>query len=307
MTEEEIDAYFDGTVFVGDSVMLGFRNYALQQKDTWLGKPQFLASVSYSLYSAMKAPGYKLHPVYGGQKRQIWESISMMGAKRVFLFFGLNDINITGINGTRDYYIKVAEQIKALSPEIEIHLMSMTNTVAGRRNHNLYNDNIRNYNATMRQLAEEQGWGFVDVATPLTDANGDLIAQYCSDKDVHLTNAAYAVWASVLRDYARTEIEKRKAAEEAPKGTAGPAGPGGGTEQAAGPGSAGGQDGTADGAAGPRTQETTGGTAGPGTAGKAADPGTQETTDGTEGLGVSETAEETGGLGTRETAGDTAG
>ena len=32
---DEIDAYFDDSVFVGDSIMLGFRNYAMKRQDTF--------------------------------------------------------------------------------------------------------------------------------------------------------------------------------------------------------------------------------------------------------------------------------
>ena len=54
ITPEEIDAFFDNSVFVGDSVMLDFRNYSIARKDTWLGRLQFLAAVSFSTYSALR-------------------------------------------------------------------------------------------------------------------------------------------------------------------------------------------------------------------------------------------------------------
>ena len=54
ITPEEIDAFFDNTVFVGDSVMEDFRNYSFARSDTWLGRLQFLAAVSFSTYSALR-------------------------------------------------------------------------------------------------------------------------------------------------------------------------------------------------------------------------------------------------------------
>ncbi len=215
---EEIDAFFDNTVFVGDSVMEDFRNYSFARRDTWLGRLQFLAAVSFSTYSALRPVTAKsIHPVYAGQKRLVEDSIALMGAKKVFMLFGPNDINITGIKGTAANYVELANRIKAQSPDVEFHIMSMPYTVKGHRDYNLYNDNIRKYNETMKNLAAEQGWGFVDIATPLADENGDLIESYSSDRDIHLRRAAYDVWSQVLRDYAKERLTKAAAEAEAAK------------------------------------------------------------------------------------------
>lgn len=209
ITEEEIDAFFDDTVFVGDSVMEGFRNYAMARSDTWLGRPKFLAAVSLSAVNALRPVSSKSkHPVYEGKKRPVEDSIAMMGAKKVFIFFGLNDINSTGIKGTPAKYVELVNRIKEQSPDVEIHIMSMTYTGKGYRDQNLYNDNVRIYNDTMKNLAAEQGWGFVDVANPLADENGDLKSSYCYADSVHLRNSAYEVWSVVLRDYAKGVLEQ---------------------------------------------------------------------------------------------------
>ncbi len=220
ITEEEIDAFFDDTVFVGDSVMEGFRNYAMARSDTWLGRPKFLAAVSLSAVNALRPVSSKSkHPVYEGKKRPVEDSIAMMGAKKVFIFFGLNDINSTGIKGTPAKYVELVERIRDQSPDVEIHIMSMTYTAKGYRDQNLYNDNIRIYNDTMKDLAAEQGWGFVDVANPLADANGDLKSSYCYADSVHLRNSAYEVWSAVLRDYAKGVLEQAALDQAATGGT----------------------------------------------------------------------------------------
>lgn len=205
--EAQLDSYFDGAVLVGDSVMLGFRNYAMRKSDTWLGRLQFLAAGSFSAYNALQPVTEKsVHPVYQGQKRLVWESLQMMGAKKVFLFFGLNDVNIGTLEQACARYKQVADNIKETCPEAEIHLISMTYTLAGKGKGNLQNDKIRQYNAMLSQMALENGWGFVELADRLADANGDLAAVYCSDHYVHQTNAAYDVWCGVLREYAGKQL-----------------------------------------------------------------------------------------------------
>ncbi len=216
VAEEEIDAFFNDSVFVGDSVMEGFRNYSLVRSDTWLGRLKFLAAVSFSTYSALRPVTAKsIQPVYAGQKRLLEDSIAMMGAKKVFMMFGPNDINITGIDQTAANYVELVKRIRFQSPDVEIYIMSMPYVLKGYHKHNLYNDNIRKYNETMKNLAAEQGWGFVDITTALSDENGDLVKAYSSDGDVHLRNAAYDVWSQVLRDYATEMLAKAAGAETA--------------------------------------------------------------------------------------------
>lgn len=206
--ESSIDNYFAGSVFVGDSVMKGFQNYAMGRRTTYLGGIQFLASGSFSVHNALWPVSSKsVHPIYQGQQRPVWESIGMMQAKRVFMFFGLNDMNIGTLEDTCSCYAQVIANIKAVCPETEIHIISMTYTKQGKGKGKLNNDNIRQFNELLKQMAVENGWGFVDLASALSDDNGDLPAAYCSDNYVHQTTEAYDIWSAVLREYARTQIE----------------------------------------------------------------------------------------------------
>ena len=207
ISDTEIDTYFADSVFVGDSIMLGFRNYCMKQKDSFLNDIQFLAAGSFSVSNSLWDVTEKsVHPVYQGKKRHVWESISMMTPKRVFLFFGMNDLNISGLEGTCQKYQQLINNIKEKSPDVEIHIISMTYTLKGAGKGKLKNDIIREFNILLQDMAEENGWGFMDMATPLSDENGDLAANYCSDGYVHQSRAAYDVWSTVIRDYARAQL-----------------------------------------------------------------------------------------------------
>ena len=208
ISEAEIDTYFSDSVFVGDSIMLGFRNYCMKQKDSFLNDIQFLAAGSFSVSNSLWDVTEKsVHPVYQGKKRHIWESISMMDTKRVFLFFGMNDLNVSGLEGTCEKYQKLISNIKEKSPDVEIHIISMTYTLKGAGKGKLKNDTIRDFNILLQDMAKENGWGFMDIATPLADENGDLAVEYCSDGYVHQSRAAYGVWSTVIRDYARAQLD----------------------------------------------------------------------------------------------------
>lgn len=205
LTEEELAQYFSESVFIGDSIMVGFRNYCAKQKESFVNGAQFLAVGSYSAFNAMKpVRGDNVHPVYKGKKCQVWKALPQMGAKRVFLLLGMNDISILGLEGARDTYKELIEQILEVCPDAEIHIMSTTYTLEDAGKGKLNNENLAQYNILLQEMAQENGWGYVDVCTPLTDEDGNLDKAYCSDGFVHLLGAAYDVWADVLREYANT-------------------------------------------------------------------------------------------------------
>ena len=206
VSEAEVDAFYADSVLVGDSVMLGFRNYTMRSADPFLKSIGILCAGSFSVHEAF-APvsSSSVHPVYQGAQRPVWESIALMGRKHVFLFFGLNDIALD--DSTPQLYQKLVAKIKEASPEAQINIISMTYTAAGAGKKRLNNDNIRKFNADMKNIAVQNGWGYVDLATPLADGSGNLAPAYCSDHYVHQTSAAYQVWVQVLRQYARDILQ----------------------------------------------------------------------------------------------------
>lgn len=207
----EAEEYFDHSVFVGDSIMLGFRNYAMKNQDTFLGNMEFLAAGSFSANNAMWPVDKKsVHPVYQGKQRHIWESIALMKGEKVFLMLGMNDLNVYGLEGSCEAYKELIGKIEEANPKAEFHIMSMTYVLKGKGKGKLENNTIREFNVMLEQMAEENGWGFVDIAGPLADGNGDLAEEYCSDDFAHQKPEAYDVWTEVLREYAEECLKKEK-------------------------------------------------------------------------------------------------
>ena len=112
------DAFFDDAVFVGDSVSLKLNYYVSDQRNTGncLGKSKFLTSGSLGSAQALLAVSDEsLHPTYQGQKLSIEETIANIGAKKVFIMLGMNDIAVYGIEGSVDNYEDLVNAILALS------------------------------------------------------------------------------------------------------------------------------------------------------------------------------------------------
>ena len=216
-TEEEIAAYFQGAYVTGDSVAYGFQLYANRQKGSSaiLQNLGFLTRGSFSAHNAFMAISKKsVHPTYQGAQHHIWDSLQMVGAKHVFMFFGLNDLNIGGVDSTVDYYVRLINQIRAVNPGIAFTIISTTPMYQGSEKGKLTNANIDALNARMQDLCTENGWGYLDIASHLKAANGTLAAQYCSDHYVHETNAAYAIWLQCFHDYAQEKLIAEKLAAQ---------------------------------------------------------------------------------------------
>lgn len=212
-TEEEIANYFQGAYVTGDSVAYGFQLYANRQKGSSaiLQNLGFLTRGSFSAHNAFMAISKKsVHPTYQGAQHHIWDSLQMVGAKHVFMFFGLNDLNIGGVDSTVDYYVRLINQIRAVNPDIAFTIISTTPMYQGSEKGKLTNANIAALNARMQALCTENGWGYLDIASHLKAANGTLAAQYCSDHYVHETNTAYAIWLQCFHDYAQEKLLAEK-------------------------------------------------------------------------------------------------
>lgn len=216
-TEDEIANYFQGAYVTGDSVAYGFQLYANRQKanSAILQNLGFLTRGSFSAHNAFMAISKKsVHPTYQGAQHHIWDSLQMVGAKHVFMFFGLNDLNIGGVDSTVDYYVRLINQIRAVNPDITFTIISTTPMYQGSEKGKLTNANIDALNARMQALCAENGWGYLDIASHLKAANGTLAAQYCSDHYVHETNAAYAIWLQCFHDYAQEKLIAGKLAAQ---------------------------------------------------------------------------------------------
>lgn len=199
--DAEIDAYLADSVIIGDSIVLGYRNYCIRSEEETLKSIKFLAAGNFSAHNALwEVSSKSVHPLYQGEQRPVWESVSLIGVKNIFICLGLNDLNID--DKTCECYQQVISNILELSPEVNINIISMTYTLKDQRAGKLNNDEIRIYNEQLQKMAAENGWGFVNIAPLLADEEGNLEAVYCSDGFLHQTPAAYEVWTQALRQYA---------------------------------------------------------------------------------------------------------
>ena len=203
-------SFFNDAVFVGDSVSLKLNLYVSAQRKTdsnFMGTAQFLTPGSYGTGNELKELGSdnSVHPSYNGTEMYLADAIQSMGAKKVFIMLGMNDIAVYGNDGAVKNMETVLTQIKEKNPETSIYVQSMTPIVGHAHTGSLTNENLNIYNAGLKTMCEQNGYTYLDVASVMKDSEGNLKREYCSDPDnmgVHFTDEGCKVWI----DYLRTHI-----------------------------------------------------------------------------------------------------
>ncbi|MCQ2521067.1 MAG: GDSL-type esterase/lipase family protein [Lachnospiraceae bacterium] len=212
-TAEQLEAmtaqYLSESMFIGDSIMLGYMNYTMRDTDPCGKGITFHCVGSYSARNALSPVTQKsCHPLYKGQKMNPWTQLTMCpNVKRVFIMLGMNDIGVSGAEGSLANYLQMIANMQAVRPDLEIHIISMTYVKKGADKGALSSAGAAKFNALLQETAMLHGYGYVDMATPLSDGSGHLANAYCSDGFVHISRSGYDVWKNVIHAYVATQLQ----------------------------------------------------------------------------------------------------
>ena len=199
-----VQNYFAKSVFIGDSVMVGFKNYSQSHATSAAANAQYLCNVSYSAYNALK--GSK-HPAYNGVSRKVWENVALMDVDRVFIFLGINDLIWRTPDALLTDIDTIASNIKSSKPGVEINLISIPPVYTGTNKGYLNTTGIDLYNSKLSEFCSKKGYSYIDINSYLKGTDGSIKPEYSGDKYVHETSAAYAIWDSVLTGFANTKVK----------------------------------------------------------------------------------------------------
>ena len=202
--------YYSKSIFLGDSLMLGYRNYIAWHKDAPVYSATFLSAASYSAAHALNETD-DLHPLLRGKKQTVWENVKDLDADRVFILFGTNDLIVKDADLVVDDMFMLVDKIHENCPYTEVYVISMTPVYEGVSKGALNNQTVDIYNTMLQEQAEDHEAVYIDINTLLKNEAGSIQSQYCSDDYVHLTDKAYSeIWQPVFNDLATRAVEKAK-------------------------------------------------------------------------------------------------
>ncbi len=112
---------------------------------------------------------------------------------KIFLLVGVNDLffgkKIPEIE--RDYRT-IVQQTRTASPDTELYLLSALPVNNLVREVGIQNTAVQALNDRIRQVSNDFALQYLDVYTPLTDANGNLAAKF-TDDGLHVNGLGYVV------------------------------------------------------------------------------------------------------------------
>lgn len=209
------EEFYSDALFIGDSIMVAFKNYSSRYKSSVTHNAQFMAKNGLAAFYALKGNEKpEKQPEFNGARKAIWENIDSANIKKVFLSLGTNDLVGVSPERTSDNIITLVNNIKEVNPDIEIYIIGIAPVYAGTNKGYLSNQNIAIFNACLEEKATALEIPFVDIAKSLKTEGGDINPNYSSDSYVHQNRAAYDVWNQVLTEYAQNLIDQAQTISE---------------------------------------------------------------------------------------------
>ena len=212
LTQEQLLSYYDGSVFVGDSITRQLRVFVLEKQETepdFLKNARFLVTQSYFLYTASRKYLQKNanNLIYRGEEMPLCEIIGQMKPKRVLILLGVNDYVGEKIEKGIGWCERIVDLIAETSPDTQVIFESLTPVTPKFCRKKDYRTMWDEYNAALEEMCRRRGAGYIDIATPLKDADGYLREDYSSDGEYHLKGVGLQLWLDTLAAYARQQYE----------------------------------------------------------------------------------------------------
>lgn len=203
-------SWFDDSVFIGDSVTLKLSYYA--EKTKALGEAEFLCAGSLGYTNALWELDHEdnVHPDYEGEKVTVYDGAKRVGAKKVFVMLGMNDIGLYGVDGGIESMITLTDKIRESCPDAVIYIESVTPMVAGNSLGDLNNESIAKFDEKLQEVCTNKGYRYLDIASAVSDENGALIYEYCGDPPsddnpdamgLHFTDEGCEKWVEYLKNH----------------------------------------------------------------------------------------------------------
>lgn len=220
LTDDQIaNIFYYNSCFIGDSLMAGFGYFAAYpESPEFMNNINYLAATNFSTIHALSPIDDKdaIHPIFRGEKITIFDGVSMLHPKRVFIELGMNEILGQGAIGrTLNNLSNIISKIRELSPGCEVYIISATPMTKDYETPTYNNELVRTYNAELQKSTDEWGAHYIDLASKLTGPDGCLPYSYSSDGCVHMTNETYLIWANYFKDYAVKYINGYEESTEA--------------------------------------------------------------------------------------------
>lgn len=177
--------YFKDALFIGDSRTLGLSEYAD------LGSADVFADSGMSVYKIFE----KKMNIKGIGKVGLENLLKNKSYGKIYVMLGINELGYDH-KQTVHKFKELIQKIQKLQPEAIIFIEANLHVTAAKSaESNIYNNkNINRINKGIKKLADEKQIFYIDINEVFDDENGNLNAEYTTDK-VHVLGKYYEQWA----------------------------------------------------------------------------------------------------------------
>lgn len=196
--------YWSDALFIGDSRMIGLAEY------TDLGDAHVFAKNGLSSFNALTAKNAMPSP-----QEYLPDMLEHNTYGKVYIMLGLNEMH-SSFDKIREKYLGVINTVHDMQPDALIFLCANMHVTASRSetDKTFNNPNIERINQFLQEVAEENGYFYIDVNEEYDTEDGALDPELTYD-GIHVRAAHYGRW----NDWLRTKGILLPGMEYTPEGT----------------------------------------------------------------------------------------
>ena len=209
-----LDAFFNDSVLVGDSLVAGLSGYVLSEKEegkSCLGELQLVSASALTLKKAVEAEqGLRVGELrLRNRYMTVSQVVSTLEAKKLFLMLGVSDPRwYTGeeLVAAYDTLIRI---VRTDHPDIAIYIHSIMPMVKDyAKQVEVSAETNRAVNKLLEAYCEENRFTYIQLADLVRDEEGYLVYGYSAgDYRFHLNKYGKEIWVRCLREVARNEYD----------------------------------------------------------------------------------------------------
>lgn len=207
------ESWFDGALFVGDSIMEGVRQYVVKARKNGplLGSAQFLTATTGISLADLLGEGDGDRFRYGTVSGDLSAVAKSMEAKKLILLLGLNDLAGTAdsVEQTAERYIRLLEGLRAEGFDLLVLLnppkVASTWLPQYAANRDFGNRRIDAFVTALTEALEQNGYPYADTHAALSDDRGYLPDAWCRDGYVHLNDTGAAALVDAVYEYLKNQ------------------------------------------------------------------------------------------------------
>ena len=185
------EEWFDNALFFGDSLTSSLGGYTMYFGG--LGEAQFVHKNGMACHHLTR-DNEKVF--YAGKLCSLAEIAELSGAGKLFIQLAMNDLG-RPLDELEESWKTVIHSIQDRCPDIEIYIQSGTpvHEDIGR----FSKQNMLDYNEMLKNVCEELGLVYVDIARGMADENGYMPVKLMNNNE-HFNNNGCVIWIDNLRD-----------------------------------------------------------------------------------------------------------